>query len=363
MWLTSLSLIFAGRDCQRVVNAPRKPRERAWLTGLALARSLFAMATTCKIQPAFGYRATFGPANHLVLVLSILVSLSGEAAPAEPHAREVVQELTALRSAVLASSPAPKNPRFVTFWDFDGTILAGDCSEGWVSNNVPVYQGLAEKSILAGFSQIYRGPAGWRHFWDDYQRFDERPGHWLAYPYIPQMLRGASRKDIDALARSAFEEEYRHCFFAASVDLLRGCSAGGIEAHVISASAECFVRGAAAAAGIPAPQMHGIRVVERDGKLTEELVYPVTWAEGKVRCIETIIAEAKKQDPDREIFVLGAFGNSYSTDGPFLSWTAKRQLPGGLKPVVLMINGGQPPAQYQGQFREVLQTNLVGPSP
>jgi phosphoserine phosphatase len=321
------------------------------------------MATSCKIPSAFGYRAGSGPAIPLVLLLGILVSFSAPAAPAEPHAREVLQQLTSLKETLLARSPAPENPRFITFWDFDGTILAGDCSEGWISNNVPVYQGLAEKSILAGFSQIYRGPAGWRQFWEDYRRMDSRPGHWLAYPFIPQMLRGASRHQIDALAQSAFESEYRRYFFAASVDLLRGCSAAGIETHIISASAECFVRGAAAATGIPAQRMHGIRVVERDGKLTEELVYPVTWAEGKVRRIETIIAEAKKQQPDRDLFVLGAFGNSYSTDGPFLSWTAKRQLPGSLKPVVLMINGGQPPAPYQGQFREVLQTNLVGPSP
>ena len=298
-----------------------------------------------------------------LLLSALLLPTPSRAAQVEPHAKEVVQQLTAIKQTILASSPAPRNPVFLTFWDFDGTILAGDCSEGWLTNGVPVYKGLAEQSILAGFSQIYKGPEGWRQFWNDYQRFDERPGHWLAYPYIPQMLRGASRKDIDALAQDAFGTQLRHYFFAASVEMLRGLSAQGIEAHVISASAECFVRGAAAAARIPAQRMHGIRVIERDGKLTEELVYPVTWADGKVRRIESILEDLKKQGPDREIFVLGAFGNSYSTDGPFLSWTTRRHLPGGLKPVVLMINGGQTPPQYHGQFREVIQTRLVGSDP
>jgi phosphoserine phosphatase len=308
-------------------------------------------------------RAFRTAAAHLALCFCVLLPFAGHTASAEPHAKDVVRELVALKQAILASSPAPRAPVFVTFWDFDGTILAGDCSEGWISNSVPVYRGLAEQCILGGYSEIYQGPEGWRQFWEDYQRMDARPGHWLAYPFIPQMLRGAVRKDIDVLAQRAFDKEFRHYFFAASVDMLRGCSAQGIEAHVISASAECFVRGAAAATGIPAPRMHGIRVFERDGRLTEELLYPVTWAEGKVRRIEAILEELRKPDPNREIFVLGAFGNSYSTDGPFLSWTAKRQLPGGQKPVVLMINGGAAPPRFQGQFREVVQTNLVGSLP
>jgi len=307
------------------------------------------------------YRIT--SSDPWLLALCLLFPFVGRPAPAEPHAQEVVGQLAAIKQAILKSSPPPRSPVFLTFWDFDGTILAGDCSEGWISNSVPIYQGLAEKSILAGFSQIYKGPEGWRQFWDDYQRLDARPGHWLAYPYIPQMLRGASRSDIDALAQKAFEKEFRHYFFAASMEILRGCSAQGIEAHVISASAECFVRGAASATEIPPQRMHGIRVGERGGKLTEDLIYPVTWADGKVRCIEGILEDLHRQSPDRQIFVLGAFGNSYSTDGSFLSWTADRQLPGGKKPVVLMINGGQAPAHYRGQFREVIQTNLVGPGP
>jgi phosphoserine phosphatase len=321
------------------------------------------MAGTFGVKFTFGCPARLKSAGPLAFLFSLLASISVAAAPAEPHASTVVRQLAALKSAILAGSPAPKNPLFVTFWDFDGTILAGDCSEGWVSNNIPIYKGLAEQSILAGLSQTYQGAEGWRQFWEDYQRMDQRPGHWLAYPYIPQMLRGASRKNIDALAQRAFENEFRHYFFAASMEILRGISALGIEAHVVSASAECFVRGAASATGIPPQRMHGIRVAERDGQLTEELVYPVTWADGKVRCIEGILEEFWKSDPKREVFVLGAFGNSYSTDGPFLSWTAKRQLPGGLKPVVLMINGGAAPPRFQGQFSEVSQTNLVGSVP
>lgn len=294
---------------------------------------------------------------------AFLLSTTAHAALPEQHAKDTLREVIALKQSILETSPAPRNPLFLTFWDFDGTILAGDCSEGWITNGVAVYKGLAERAILGGFSQAYKGSAGWRQFWEDYQRFDERPGHWLAYPYIAQMLRGAARNDIDALARSAFDTELRRYFFASSVEVLRGLLDQGIDVRVISASAEFFVRGAASVIGIPARHMHGIRLVEHDGKLTEELVYPVTWAEGKVRRIEEILQSLKRDQPERDVFVLGAFGNSYSTDGPFLEWTANRPLPGGRKPVVLMINGGQPPVQYRGKFREVMQTNLVGTSP
>ena len=33
---------------------------------------------------------------------------------------------------------------FVAFWDFDGTILKGDCSEGLEENGKQVYEGLIE---------------------------------------------------------------------------------------------------------------------------------------------------------------------------------------------------------------------------
>ncbi len=58
------------------------------------------------------------------------------------------------------------------------------------------------------------------------------------------------------------------------------------------------------------------------------------------------------------MFVIGGFGNSYNTDGPFLAWIASQSLPAG-KPVVVMINGGPSPEEYSGTFTEIELKALV----
>ena len=55
---------------------------------------------------------------------------------------------------------------------------------------------------------------------------------------------------------------------------------------------------------------------------------------------------------------IGGFGNSYNTDGPFMAWIAKQNLPAG-KPVVAMINGGDTPQDYSGLFTEIAQAATV----
>ncbi len=284
------------------------------------------------------------------------------ATPAEDHAGQVLQEITAIKKAITRQATASRPQVFVTFWDFDGTILAGDCSEGWVTNDTPVYKGLAERVILAGHSANYRGPEGWQQFWDDYQRMDQRPGHWLAYPFLAQMMRGASRAAVEELAAKTFQTELSRFYYASSVSILRGLAAEGIEAHVVSASPQVFVRGAAQSLGIPPERMHGISVAEREGRLTEELVYPVTFANGKTRRIEQLMAEWKSARPNLDVWVLGAFGNSYSTDGSFLAWTTRQQLPGTNRPVVLMINGGPAPPSIGACFAKPPSTPSSRPS-
>ena len=69
---------------------------------------------------------------------------------------------------------------------------------------------------------------------------------------------------------------------ASSVKILRALERGGVESYVISASADLFVKGAAQSLGMPSSHLHGIQVRTRDGRLTEELIYPVTWNLGKL---------------------------------------------------------------------------------
>ncbi len=207
------------------------------------------------------------------------------AAHAEAESAALLDRLLGVREAILASGDSAggdaADAAFITVWDFDGTILDGDCSEGLQRDGRTVYAGLAQLSIEHGLSALYSGKGGFPAFWNDYTMLDERIGHWIAYPFILQMLRGARADEVSDLAAQSFETLYRSHYFASSVEIIRGLQAAGVEVHVISASAERFVRGAAATLDLNPQHINGIRVIERNGLLTEELIYPVTWADGK----------------------------------------------------------------------------------
>lgn len=298
------------------------------------------------------------------LVFGACLLLLG-AAQARPEPADLLDRLLEVREAILASGDSaggdPADATFITVWDFDGTILDGDCSEGLQRDGRTVYPGLAQLSIEHGLSGLYSNKGGFEAFWRDYTMLDERIGHWIAYPFILQMLHGARADQVSDLAAHSFENLYRSHYFATSVNIIRGLQAAGVEVHVISASAERFVRGAAATLDLEPEHISGIRVIERDGLLTEQLVYPVTWADGKRQHLQDILQTRAGQQPDKPVFVIGGFGNSYNTDGPFLAWIARQSLPAG-KPVAVMINGGTSPEEYSGLFTEIELKALAPPA-
>lgn len=267
-------------------------------------------------------------------------------APAEPCAVEILSAIEETRAALLAAHP---KARFLTFWDCDGTILKGDCSEGLTENGQPVYPGLAQLSIEHGLSKTYPASGGFAEFWKDYRYLDERMGHGMSYPYLVQMLAGSRADEVESLARGHFEHVLAPYVFSTARDVLAGLKRNGVENHIITASSERFVRGGAGVLGVPKKWIHGIRVREADGLMTSELIYPLTVADGKRVRLEEILAAERAATPDRPVFVLTAFGNSYGTDGAFLAWTAKQSLPAG-SPVAVMFNGGEEKAVYRGLF-------------
>lgn len=283
------------------------------------------------------------------------------AAAPEPHADAILRELLATRDAIVAERHlAPGRAVFLALWDFDGTVLKGDCSEGLIEDGKPVYAGLAQVGIERGLVATYKPEGGFAEFWKDYEYMDRRIGHWLAYPFIPQMFRGARADAMLALAREHFASTLARYYFAASMHVLRGLESAGVENHVISASAALFVRGASATLGLPEARLHGIEVrVDAAGRLTSDIVPPVTWADGKRAKLLEIVAAAHEANPGAEVYVLAAFGNSYGTDSAFLDYTARQTLPAGRAGLAVMINGGPAPERYRGRFREVTQDATV----
>lgn len=276
----------------------------------------------------------------------------------EDHAQTIITQILATKEAVIkAEHSSPDDTIFLAFWDFDGTILKGDCTEGLQEDNKTVYKGLAQRTIEAGYSSIYPPKDGTKKFFEDYRHLEEI-GRWLAYPYAVQMLRGASVEDIHKLSKKHFADVLHNYYFTSSVSMIQALESNGVECHVISASADVFLDAAAPTLGLDAAPFNGIEVQTENGRLSEKLVYPVTWAEGKTQKLLSIVEQTKKLHPGKKVLVLAAFGNSFGTDGPFMQYVATQALPAG-KPIAVMINGGEAPTAYKGLFIEVNQTEIT----
>jgi phosphoserine phosphatase len=268
----------------------------------------------------------------------------------EPDDSRIIDRILHTREAIQQAVPGTNAAVFLAFWDFDGTILKGDCSEGLTVGGKVIYPGLAQVAIERGLSALYPREGGFSRFWNDYTNMDARIGHWLAYPFIPQMLRGAREAEVLELSQAHFASTMCNYLMASSVKIIRALERGGVECQIISASADLFVKGAGACLGLPTNHIHGIEVRSREGRLTEELVYPVTWNTGKRERLQSIVADIEHQPGNPKVFVLAGFGDSYSTDGPFLKLIAGQSLPAGEPTAVFYDGSGTEPAEYSGLF-------------
>ena len=62
----------------------------------------------------------------------------------------------------------------------------------------------------------------------------------------------------------------------------------------------------------------------------------------------------------QEGVAVAGFGNSYSTYGNFLRYIVTQHLPGGARGFALMINGGRERPGFEGLFKLVNQSEVVG---
>ena len=288
-----------------------------------------------------------------MLGLAAICALSGTCradAAADSHVQAIVSEIRANVAKLRAASP---DSRPMAFWDFDGTIIRGDCTEGLVENDRVVYRGLAAETILAGLSPVYSGDAGLRQFEADYPRLCAI-GRWLGYPFVAQIYDGVEAERIDAFCTRKFTEVYAAWYFSASMEMLGELERAGVENYVVSASPEVYVRNAADTLGLPRERIVAIRVEIDGGRMTTRVVHPVPYGPGKVENVRRLVLARP-----HGVAVAG-FGNSYSTDGAFLKYIADQRLPGGAKGVSVMINGGKSKPGYEGCFWLVNQVKVRG---
>ena len=283
------------------------------------------------------------------LIAAILAIVCSAAYAAEQHAEPIVKQILTNVKRIKAADPSAVP---MAFWDFDGTIIKGDVSEGLEENGKTIFKGLVQRTIEEGYSTVY-GRAEWKRYSEaDYPRLNEI-GRWIAWPYNAQIYAGTRVADLDAFCVREFEHVYRKWYFTSSLAMLRALEKAGVENYVVSASPEIFVANASATLPLPRERLRGIRVRLSAGYVTTDVVYPLPMGEGKVEVVRELVLSRP-----HGVAVAG-FGNSYSTDGAFLRYIAAQpSLPGGAKGTAVMVNGGKVVPGYTEHFICVDQSDV-----
>jgi phosphoserine phosphatase len=253
----------------------------------------------------------------LSLFICALLQLSAD--------NQIVSWITRTKQAILAASGAPeKDCLFLTFWNFDETILDGDSTEGKedIYGQV-IFKGLAEVAIEAGFSKQY---PTFSKFWKDYKAMEavDEP---KAYAYCAQILAGAEEAKVLALSTQYFASTLKSHLYPSSLDIIRSLQKGGISVQVLTASPRVFVQGAAPLLGIPVDDVYGMETTLVNGYLTSQMVLPLTTGKGKIEKIQVIVKEKLRKY--KKVYVLAGFGNYNKNDMPFVEWTAAQNFPVG----------------------------------
>lgn len=255
------------------------------------------------------------------------------------EAREFIKEVLGKKRAIEESrSQKEEKNVFLVFSDFDGTIIKGDITEGLESNkktNEKGYMGLQELGISKGYSRFYHGQKGYRQYLEKYletARYNELASCFLImFPFIE--MSKEEKKRFKELINKTFLEELSKYIFQESNIIINELQRENIFVHIVSASPQFFVRGAAVLSDknlfdIPKERISGMTLDEQGH----------TYGEGKWKEILTIKKEYEAKG--YTVHILGGMGNSYRTDGPFLKHITEQ---GGK---ALMINGGKAPSEY-----------------
>jgi len=284
------------------------------------------------------------------VILAAAIAAATVAFGAEDHADRVISDVLANVAKLKAADPKAVP---MAFWDFDGTIVKGDITTGWIDDK-EVYPGLFRACAEAGYSSVVRTPAEVDEFlYGTYPKL-KAIGRYVAWPALGQMFAGSVETELEDFCRRHAEKTFRPWVFASSERILRALEKAGVENYIVSGSPDIFVKGASICARVPRARSVGLRQRVAGGRLTTQIEYPQSMNEGKVETVREIVNACP------HAYAVAAFGNSYWTDGPFMRYVATNPLPGGAKGVALMVNGGKVPEEYAGLFICADQDATIG---
>ncbi len=178
------------------------------------------------------------------------------------------------------------NVRGPATFDADGTLWREDVGEGfftWMLRNK--HYPAQRRTML-------------EHSWQEYKagRLDgER-----MYELMATGMAGMEEKHVRKLAERYFDKEARRSIYQPMAALVGALRQSGFAPWIVSGSPVWVVAAGARHLGIPSSQVIGLSVKVVNGRLTDEVVRPVPWKDGKAQRIMSDI---------RQVPVLAA-GNS-----------------------------------------------------
>jgi HAD superfamily phosphoserine phosphatase-like hydrolase len=164
------------------------------------------------------------------------------------------------------------NKRGPATFDADGTLWKDDVGEGFFTWMMKHRYYPADK--IPTLEQAWRGyKAG---------TFDDTK----MYELMVTSMAGMKETDVARLARRYFDSEHKHSIYQPMAALVSALGETGFQPWVVSGSPYWVVAAGARHFGIPTGRVIGLRVrVDREGRLTDEIVRPVPWKEGKAQSI------------------------------------------------------------------------------
>ncbi len=301
----------------------------------------------------------------LLLTLCVFTHCETPLESSESHVKIILDEIVQTHMQIRkfarnGSQPCAEGKCvFVAFWDFDGTILHGDITEGLSEGGVNRYKGLQESVMEAGLAPRYSGAAGFERYRREYLRLERDRGYRIAYGFIARALAGGSAARIQALAAGQFEARFAPYYFQSSVDIFRRLEADGVRNYIISASPELYVKAAASSLGVAPDRLYGVATEIENDVISDRLIEPVHWADGKIERIRLLLDQIRAAENADQVYAIAAFGNSPHSDGPFLKYIAEQRLPA-RSAISVMINGEAEDGARIPGVRYVVQREVVG---
>lgn len=112
----------------------------------------------------------------------------------------------------------------------------------------------------------------------------------IGYPYAAQAMAGLPEAEVRRLAQRFFQQ-FKHNIYPAQQRLIQRLQAAGVQVWIVSASNQWIIEAAAPELGVPVSQVVGIRLQVDKGVVTDQIIAPVTYRQGKVEAIQKYIGQ------------------------------------------------------------------------